>query len=117
MTLQVGEPAPDFSLPNQAGEAVTLSSFRGQKAVVLYFYPKDDTPGCTLESCAFRDGYTAFQDVGAEVIGISSDSPASHQKFSQKHNLPFTLVSDADSSIRKAYGVPSTLGLLQMTIA
>jgi peroxiredoxin Q/BCP len=112
MTLQVGEPAPDFTLPNQAGEAVTLSSFRGQKAVVLYFYPKDDTPGCTLESCAFRDGYTAFQDVGAEVIGISSDSPASHQKFSQKHNLPFTLVSDADSSIRKAYGVPSTLGLL-----
>jgi peroxiredoxin Q/BCP len=112
MTLQVGDQAPDFSLPNQNGETITLSSFRGNKTVVLYFYPKDDTPGCTVESCSFRDSYEDFKDIGGEVIGISSDSPESHQKFAQKHNLPFTLVSDANSSIRKAYGVPSTLGLL-----
>jgi peroxiredoxin Q/BCP len=112
MTLQVGDQAPDFTLPNQNGETTTLSSFRGQSTVVLYFYPKDDTPGCTVESCTFRDSYEAFKDAGAEVIGISSDSPESHQKFAQKHNLPFTLVSDTNSSMRKAYGVPSTLGLL-----
>jgi peroxiredoxin Q/BCP len=79
---------------------------------VLYFYPKDDTPGCTVESCSFRDSYEAFKDIGAEVIGISSDSPESHQKFAQKHNLPFTLLSDSDSAVRKVYGVPATLGLL-----
>jgi len=112
MTLQVGDQAPDFSLPNQNGETIALSSFRGNRAVVLYFYPKDDTPGCTVESCTFRDSYEDFKDNGAEVIGISSDSPDSHQKFAQKHNLPFTLVSDTNSSVRKAYGVPSTLGLL-----
>jgi peroxiredoxin Q/BCP len=112
MTLQVGDQAPDFSLLNQNGETIALSSFRGNRAVVLYFYPKDDTPGCTVESCTFRDSYEEFKDNGAEVIGISSDSPDSHQKFAQKHNLPFTLVSDSNSSVRKAYGVPSTLGLL-----
>jgi peroxiredoxin Q/BCP len=112
MTLQVGDQAPDFTLPNQNGETITLSSFRGDKTVVLYFYPKDDTPGCTVESCTFRDSYEDFKDMGAEVIGISSDSPESHQKFAQKHNLPFTLVSDNNSSVRKTYGVPSTLGLL-----
>jgi peroxiredoxin Q/BCP len=112
MTLQVGDQAPDFTLPNQNGETIALSSFRGDKTVVLYFYPKDDTPGCTVESCTFRDSYEDFKDMGAEVIGISSDSPESHQKFAQKHNLPFTLVSDNNSSVRKTYGVPSTLGLL-----
>lgn len=112
MPVQVGDLAPDFTLPNQAGEAVTLSGFRGQKAVVLYFYPKDDTPGCTVESCTFRDSYSDFQAAGAEVIGISSDSPTSHQQFATKHSLPFTLVSDVDSRVRQAYGVPSTLGLL-----
>jgi peroxiredoxin Q/BCP len=112
MSVQVGDQAPDFSLADQNGETVTLSSFRGNKAVVLYFYPKDDTPGCTVESCTFRDSYEDFKDVGAEVIGISSDSPESHKKFAQKHNLPFTLVSDSNSSVRKDYGVPSTLGLL-----
>jgi len=112
MTLQVGDQAHAFSLPNQNGETIALSSFRGNRAVVLYFYPKDDTPGCTVESCTFRDSYEDFKDNGAEVIGISSDSPDSHQKFAQKHNLPFTLVSDTNSSVRKAYGVPSTLGLL-----
>ncbi|MBE9108289.1 peroxiredoxin [Nodosilinea sp. LEGE 07298] len=112
MAIQVGDAAPDFTLPNQKGEQVTLSSFQGQKTVVLYFYPKDDTPGCTVESCSFRDSYDDFVATGAEVIGISSDSPDSHRAFASKHNLPFTLVSDANSAVRKAYGVPATLGLL-----
>lgn len=112
MAIKVGDKAPDFTLPNQTGEQITLSSFRGQKAVVLYFYPKDDTPGCTVESCSFRDSYEDFVATGAEVIGISSDSPDSHQAFASKHNLPFTLVSDANAAVRKAYGVPATLGLL-----
>lgn len=112
MAINVGDMAPDFTLPNQAGEPVVLSSFRGQRAVVLYFYPKDDTPGCTVESCSFRDSYEDFVAVGAEVIGISSDSPDSHKAFAQKHNLPFTLVSDRGAAVRKAYGVPATLGLL-----
>lgn len=112
MTAKVGETAPDFSLLSQNVETVTLSKFRGHKNVVLYFYPKDDTPGCTVESCTFRDSYEAFTDIGAEVIGISSDSPESHRAFAQKHNLPFTLISDSDAKVRKTYGVPSTLGLL-----
>jgi peroxiredoxin Q/BCP len=112
MPVQVGEIAPDFTLMNQAGEPVSLSDFRGEKAVVLYFYPKDDTPGCTTESCAFRDNYADFQQAGAEVIGISSDSPNSHQQFASKYNLPFTLVSDSTGEVRRRYGVPATLGLL-----
>jgi len=112
MPIRVGDLAPDFTLPNQSGQPVTLSDFLGKKAVVLYFYPKDNTPGCTIESCTFRDSYDAFQTNGAEVISISSDSPTSHQQFATKYNLPFTLVSDEGSKIRNAYGVPSTLGLL-----
>ncbi|MEM6253370.1 MAG: peroxiredoxin [Cyanobacteria bacterium P01_D01_bin.156] len=112
MAIKVGDKAPDFTLQAQTGESITLSSFQGQKAVVLYFYPKDDTPGCTTESCTFRDRFQDFQDVGAEVIGISSDSTDSHQKFASKYSLPFTLVSDTNSSVRKQYGVPATLGLL-----
>jgi thioredoxin-dependent peroxiredoxin len=112
MMLQVGDLAPDFTLADASGQSVTLSSFRGQKAVVLYFYPKDDTPGCTIESCTFRDRYAEFQAAGAEVIGISSDPPNSHQQFARKHNLPFTLVSDEEGKVRSAYGVPTTLGLL-----
>ncbi len=112
MAIQVGDIAPEFSLPNQQGETVSLQQFRGQKPVVVYFYPKDDTPGCTLESCTFRDSYADFQDLGAVVLGISSDSPESHQKFAQKYNLPFSLLSDLGSQVRRAYGVPTTLGLL-----
>ena len=112
MAIKVGDAAPDFTLQSQAGESVTLSDFQGQKVVVLYFYPKDDTPGCTTESCTFRDSFQDFQDLGVEVIGISSDSTDSHQKFASKYSLPFTLVSDTDSSVRRAYGVPATLGLL-----
>jgi peroxiredoxin Q/BCP len=110
--VNVGDAAPDFSLPDAAGRQVRLSDFRGRKAVVLYFYPKDDTPGCTKEACSFRDNYEAFTDAGAEVIGVSSDSEASHQKFSEKFKLPFTLVADGGAAVRKRYGVPATLGLL-----
>src|SRR5258708_4575606 len=110
--VQVGDLAPDFSLPTQKGEPVSLSSFRGQKAVVLYFYPKDYTAGCTAEACAFRDSYEVFTDAGAEVIGVSSDSEETHGRFVSSYQLPFLLVSDKGGKLRKLYGVPSTLGLL-----
>ncbi|RFP52025.1 MAG: peroxiredoxin [Limnothrix sp. CACIAM 69d] len=109
MAIQVGDRAPDFSLPTQTGETVTLSQFVGKQPVVLYFYPKDDTPGCTIEACAFRDSYEAFQGAGAAVIGVSSDSVDSHKTFAEKYSLPFALVSDRDGALRKAYGVPNTL--------
>jgi peroxiredoxin Q/BCP len=110
--VKVGDRAPDFSLPDASGRAVGLADFRGTKPVVLYFYPKDDTPGCTKEACSFRDQYEDFTAVGAEVIGVSSDSSESHQKFAAKYRLPFTLLSDRDGQVRKRYGVPATLGLL-----
>ena len=110
--IKVGDTAPDFSLPDRTGKTVRLSDFRGKKAVVLYFYPKDDTPGCTKEACSFRDQYQDFADVGAEVIGVSSDSPESHGKFVDKFKLPFVLVADSGGDVRKRYGVPATLGLL-----
>ncbi|MGD1857111.1 MAG: peroxiredoxin [Leptolyngbyaceae cyanobacterium] len=112
MAIKAGDMAPNFTLRSQTGESVTLADFRGHKAVVLYFYPMDDSPGCTIESCTFRDGFQSFQDLNAEVIGISSDSPESHKAFAAKCGLPFTLVSDSDASVRRAYGVPSTLGFL-----
>ncbi|MDY6803659.1 MAG: peroxiredoxin [Cyanobacteriota bacterium] len=112
MAVQVGDVAPDFTLKSQDGSEVSLSDFRGQKDVVVYFYPKDDTPGCTKEACAFRDRHQVFQDVGAEVIGISDDSPQSHEQFAAKYNLPFTLLSDTGSKVRKLYGVPATLWIL-----
>lgn len=112
MPVQVGDTAPDFTLPSQSGETVSLKDFIGKKSVVLYFYPKDDTPGCTAEACGFRDSYEVFKEAGAEVIGVSDDSSASHQKFATKYNLPFILVSDTGKQLRKLYGVPSTLGLL-----
>ena len=110
--IDIGQPAPDFDLADAQGQRVRLADFRGKRSVVLYFYPKDDTPGCTKEACSFRDSYEAFKDAGAEVIGVSSDSEASHGKFAAKYKLPFTLVSDADGAVRKRYGVPATLGLL-----
>ncbi|PPS44825.1 peroxiredoxin [Chroococcidiopsis sp. TS-821] len=111
MAVKVGDIAPDFTLPSQSGTSVKLSDFRG-KSVVLFFYPKDDTPGCTKESCAFRDQYEVFQKAGAEVIGVSADSPESHQRFAAKYQLPFTLLSDTGNQVRKLYGVPATLGFL-----
>jgi peroxiredoxin Q/BCP len=110
--VQVGQEAPDFALPDANGRMVRLSEFRGRKPVVLYFYPKDDTPGCTKEACTFRDQYADFTDAGAEVIGVSSDDEASHRKFVEKFRLPFTLLADHGGKVRRAYGVPATLGLL-----
>ncbi|GAC1378241.1 MAG: peroxiredoxin [Hymenobacter sp.] len=110
--LQIGQPAPDFSLPTTTGDTFRLSQQRGRH-LVLYFYPKDDTPGCTAEACSFRDQYEDFKDLGAEVVGISSDSEASHQKFTHKHRLPFQLLADTEGRVRKLYEVPrALLGLL-----
>ena len=110
--IQAGDKAPDFTLPSQAGEPVRLGDRLGERVVVLYFYPKDETPGCTKEACAFRDSYEVFAEAGAEVIGVSSDSVDKHAAFAGHHELPFTLLSDEGGQVRKSYGVPSTLGLL-----
>lgn len=113
MPIQVGDTAPDFTLKNQAGTPVTLSELLRQKAVVLYFYPKDETIGCTAEACSFRDAYEDFKDAGAEVVGVSSDSAESHQRFASHHRLPFILLSDEGGRVRKLYGVkPNLFGLL-----
>jgi len=101
---QVGDLAPDFTLPNEAGELVSLSQFRG-KRVILYFYPKDDTLGCTSQACGFRDSYPIITEKNAVVIGISPDSTKSHAKFKTKHNLPFILLADEQHSVAEAYGV------------
>jgi thioredoxin-dependent peroxiredoxin len=110
--IQVGDKAPDFTLPSQSGEPVRLNDRLGDRVVVLYFYPKDDTPGCTAEACAFRDSYEAFTDAGADVIGISSDSTSRHAAFAGRFQLPFALLSDQGGQIRKSYGVPAVLGIL-----
>jgi peroxiredoxin Q/BCP len=110
--VKVGDSAPDFTLPSNKGE-ITLSRFKGQKAVVLFFYPKDETPGCTREACDFRDSHVRFLDSGAEVIGVSEDSVASHERFASKHDLPMTLASDVGGKIRALYGVKTTLGFLK----
>jgi peroxiredoxin Q/BCP len=107
--IGVGDVAPEFSLPAQDGSQVTLSSFRGDKVVVLYFYPKDETAGCTREACAFRDSHDSFAEAGAQVIGVSSDSVASHDRFARRHGLPFMLLADADGAVRSAYGVAASL--------
>jgi peroxiredoxin Q/BCP len=113
MSIKVGDPVPVFTLPDQNGEEFDVSKMIGVKNLVIYFYPKDDTPGCTKEACKFRDDYEDFTDLGALVIGISSDDVESHKKFAAKHNLPFTLLSDSDKAVRKQFGVPTNLlGLL-----
>ena len=111
MSLDIGQPVPDFELVSQTGAEVKLSDHRGSW-VVVYFYPADDTPGCTAEACSFRDSYEDFTDAGAVVIGVSGDSTESHVKFAEKHHLPFTLLSDTDGSVRKEWGVTKSLGLL-----
>jgi peroxiredoxin Q/BCP len=103
MTVEIGENAPDFTLPTDGNGSVTLSGLKGKK-VVLYFYPKDDTSGCTAEACGFRDSFPDYGGTDAVVIGISKDSVASHDKFKKKHNLPFTLASDANSDACEKYG-------------
>jgi len=102
--LQVGAAAPDFELPSDRGDKVKLSDFRG-KRVIVYFYPKDDTPGCTTQACGFRDSYPQIEEQNAVVIGISPDGVESHQKFKTKHNLPFILLADEDHKVAEAYGV------------
>ena len=102
--IEEGKPAPDFALESDSGETVTLSELRG-RPVVLYFYPKDDTPGCTKEACEFRDAYDVFRDRGAEVLGVSPDDVASHQKFRRKYELPFTLLADPGHAVAEKYGV------------
>jgi len=110
--IDVGDTAPDFRLPALRGGELALSDFRGKKNVVLFFYPKDDSPGCTVEACTFRDAYEDFVEAGAEVIGISSDSLDRHSAFAQRHSLPMQLVSDKGGKVRAQYGVKSTLGLI-----
>jgi thioredoxin-dependent peroxiredoxin len=110
--IQVGTKAPDFTLPSQSGAPVRLQDRLGERVIVLYFYPRDDTRGCTAEACAFRDSHEVFADAGAEVIGISSDSVDRHAAFAGKHDLPFTLLSDKGGQVRKSYGVPAVLGVL-----
>jgi thioredoxin-dependent peroxiredoxin len=110
--IGVGDKVPDFTLPSQSGEQVRLYDRIGERVVVLYFYPKDETSGCTAEACAFRDSHEVFSDAGAEVIGISSDSVDRHAAFADHHKLPFTLLSDTGGKVRKLFGVPSALGFI-----
>lgn len=113
MAIKTGDKIPNFTAKDANGNDFDSQNIIGQKPLVLYFYPKDNTPGCTAEACSFRDQYEDFKDLGAEVIGISSDSIASHQKFSKQYKLPFILLSDTDQKIRNLFGVPSAMfGLL-----
>ena len=108
----LNEPAPDFTCEAHDGRQVRLADYRGKSVVVLYFYPKDGTPVCTKEACAFRDAYEEFTKLGAVVIGVSADSPERHRVFAASRALPFLLLSDQDGSLRKAYQVPKTLGIM-----
>jgi peroxiredoxin Q/BCP len=113
MALKVGDKIPNFSALDTNGNIFESQSIIGKKPLVIYFYPKDDTPGCTAQACSFRDQYEDFTDLGAEVIGVSSDTVASHQKFAKQYKLPFILLSDSNKKIRNLFGVPSGLfGLL-----
>ena len=111
-SVKAGDPAPEFALKSQDGEVVKLSDLLARGPAVVYFYPKDNTPGCTAEAGAFRDGYAKFGELGAEVVGISSDSVDSHKGFASDCRLPFKILSDADGAVRKRYGVPSSMGFL-----
>ena len=102
--ISAGQPAPDFTLKDENGTEHSLSDYMGQP-VVLYFYPKDDTPGCTKEACAFRDDYSAYENSGVTILGVSPDTPESHQKFKKKYDLPFTLLADTDHQVSDRYGV------------
>jgi peroxiredoxin Q/BCP len=110
--LKEGDPAPKFRLPSSTGGDVSLDDFLGKKNLVLYFYPKDNSPGCTREACSFRDSHPAFKELNAEVVGISGDSQSTHERFASTEHLPFILLSDSDGSVRKAYGVKRTLRVI-----
>jgi thioredoxin-dependent peroxiredoxin len=110
--LAVGQPAPDVTLSDQDGKRVSLQALWRRGPLVVYFYPQDETPGCTKEACAFRDAYEVFSDAGATVVGISSDPVESHRRFAARHRLPFVLLADEQDEARAQFGVPRTLGLL-----
>jgi peroxiredoxin Q/BCP len=110
--LKTGDKAPLFSLPDQAGKMINLADFIGKSNLVIYFYPRDDSYGCTKEACSFRDNYEDFKESGAEVIGISADDESSHRSFSARHRLPFILLSDKDKKVAGLYGVGRSLGIL-----
>lgn len=112
LTVKVGDKAPDFTLPSQMGDNLTLSEFFGKNNIVLYFYPKDESPGCTKEACSFRDNYQELTNLGAEVLGVSGQSVESHKSFASHYGLPFILLSDEDNKVRELYGVPSTMGII-----
>ncbi|MEI8007426.1 MAG: peroxiredoxin [Bacteroidota bacterium] len=112
LAIKEGVRAPDFTLPSQDGSMVSLSQFAGIKSVVLFFYPKDESYGCTKEACSFRDNYEVFKEAGAEVIGISADNEASHKSFASNHKLPFILLSDSNRKVAGLYKVGKTLGVL-----
>ena len=107
--IQIGDSCPEFTLKNQFSEDYSVNQVLGNINVVIYFYPKDETRGCTQEACSFRDRYEEFQDLGCEVIGISSDSEQKHREFTQKHRLPFILLADTKQVVRKLFGVPGSL--------
>ncbi|WP_396169858.1 peroxiredoxin [Flavobacterium sp.] len=109
MALKVGDTLPNFTAKDTNGTVFDSQNYIGKQSLVIYFYPKDNTPGCTAEACSFRDNYQDFKDLGAEVIGISADSVTSHLKFKSKFNLPFILLSDADKKLRKLFGVENSL--------
>lgn len=109
MSLKIGDFVPKISLPDKDGQPFNLESLKGTHPFVVYFYPRNFTPGCTTEACEFRDSYQDFKDLGAEVIAISTDSEESHQKFIEKYNLPFIFLSDKDKKARKIFGVKSSL--------
>jgi len=110
--LRVGQRAPEFELRDQNGAVVQLKGLRSQGPVVIFFYPKDDTTGCTKEACRFRDDFARFRQTGAQIVGISSDSAESHQRFAAKYALPYTLLSDPGGRVRKLYGAASFFGLM-----
>jgi peroxiredoxin Q/BCP len=124
MAVEEGKTAPAFTLKDQDGNAISLASFKGKKAVVLYFYPRDDTPGCTKEACGFRDSSKDLQKLGVEVIGISADGAESHQRFRVKYRLPFTLLSDPGNKVMEKYGAfgekmmygKKTTGVIRSTV-
>jgi peroxiredoxin Q/BCP len=112
MSLKIGDKLPSFSAKDTNGNIFNSQDYIGKQPLVIYFYPKDDTPGCTAQACSFRDNYQEFKDLGAEVIGISSDTVTSHLKFKSKFNLPFILLSDNDKKLRKLFGVQNSLFII-----
>ncbi len=107
--IKIGDKCPDFQLPDATGKIFKISELINKKKLIIYFYPKDDTPGCTLEACSFRDRYEDFKDFDCEVIGISSDNEQKHAAFATRHQLPFILLADKDKTVRKLFGVPGNL--------